>query len=574
MQRIRGRAASGGIVFGKIYFYQRDDQIVKKRKVGNTQLELQRYEYAKETALKEIDALYEREIEHIGKDHAEIFMIHKILVEDQRFVDRIKRSIERDECSADYAVHLAAAEIASELGRSEDDYMRARTADILDISHRLIRLIQNKSEIAPTFEKNTILCSYDLEPSETVMIDKSRVKAICTCYGSVTSHSSILARTMNIPSVAGLGKSLNESFNGCDAIVDGYAGILYIDPDNATKCRMIEKREEEGRKRELLKRLRGRKNITLDGTEIQLFANISGLMDMKYVSDNDAGGIGLLRSEFLYLQNDDFPDEELQFYTYRRVLEKMKNKLVIVRTLDIGPDKIPDLSDTSEANPAMGMRSIRLCFERPDIFRTQLRALYRASVFGKLAIMFPLIVDPEEIVAIKSIIQDVWDELDSENISYSKDVLIGIMIETPAAVILSDELAREVDFFNVGTNDLEQYTLAVDRQDMRLEKYCRPHHLAILRMIKQAADSVHRYGKWIGICGELAGEPELTETFLAMGIDVLSVSPAKILPMRRKIRALNIEDKHDILVRKGIIPPASSEYYDVYMNYSQNRKYE
>lgn len=573
MQRIRGRAASGGIVFGKIFFYQRDEQIVRKRRVGNRQLELQRYEYAKETALSELDTLYEREIKNIGKDHAEIFFIHKMLLEDDSFVQKITDTILNEGCSADYAVHRAASEIASTLGHSEDEYIRARTADMLDVSRRLIRHIQNKSESAPVFEKNTILCSYDLEPSETVMLDKTKVKAICTCYGSVTSHSSILARTMNIPTVAALGKALNDSYNGCDAIVDGYSGILYIEPDNATKRRMIEKREEEGRKRELLLRLRGRRNISLDGTEIALCANISGLTDLKYVEDNDAGGIGLLRSEFLYLQNDDFPDEELQFYTYRRVLEKMAGKQVIVRTLDIGSDKNPDLMDSEEVNPAMGMRSIRLCFERPDVFRTQLRALYRASVYGRLAIMFPLIVDPEEIVAIKAMIQDVWDELDAAGTAYSKNVEIGIMIETPAAVMFSDELAREVDFFSIGTNDLEQYVLAIDRKDVRLEKYCRPHHLAVLRMIKQAADSIHRYGKWIGICGELAGEPELTELFMAIGIDMLSVSPTKILPLRRKIRSLDLSDKEDILVRSGVMPPRDPRHYDVYMQYSAEKKY-
>ncbi len=573
MQRIRGRAASGGIVFGKIHFYQRDEQIVKKRRVGNPQLELQRYEYARSTALGELDALYERELKNIGKDHAEIFFIHKMLLEDYGFVEKITDMILGEGVSADYAVHRAANEIASELGHSEDEYIRARTADMLDVSRRLIRHIQNKSENTPVFEKNTILCSYDLEPSETVMLDKTRVKAICTCYGSVTSHSSILARTMSIPSIAALGKTLNESYNGCDAIVDGYSGILYIDPDNATKRRMIEKREEEGRKRELLQRLRGRKNITLDGAEIDLYANISGLTDLKYVVDNDAGGIGLLRSEFLYLQNDDFPDEELQFYTYRRVLERMEGKRVVVRTLDIGSDKNPDLGSSDEVNPAMGIRSIRLCFERPDVFRTQLRALYRASVYGRLAIMFPLIVDPEEIAAIKAIIQDVWDELDQQGIAYSKDVEIGIMIETPAAVMFSDELAREVDFFNIGTNDLEQYALAIDRQDMRLEKYCRPHHLAVLRMVKMAADAIHRYGKWVSICGELAGEPELTEIFLAIGIDTLSVSPTKILPLRRKIRSIELGDREDILVRSGIIPPSDPKHYGVYFDYSRERKY-
>ncbi len=554
MERIKGRAVTGGIVFGRIVFYHRGEQLIKKNRVSNLELELSRYEYAKRMAMSELDVLYEREIENIGKDHADIFMIHKMLLEDDGFVGRIEEIIRHESCNADYAVFHAANEVASELGHSEDEYIRARTADVKDVSRRLIRHIQNKSESELKFEKNSILCAYDIEPSETVAVDKDCVKAICTCYGSVNSHASILSRSMNIPTVVALGRGLVEELEGCEAVVDGYAGVLYINPDDETKRRMIEKREEEGRKRELLKRLKGRKNITLDGTEVEVHANISGLFDMKYVLENDAGGIGLFRSEFLYLQNDDFPDEELQFYTYRRALEKMEGKPVIIRTLDIGVDKNPDyLDDIQQDNPAMGLRSIRICFERPDIFRTQLRALYRASVYGKLAILFPMIVDPEEIIAIKGIIQDVCEELDAEGIPYSSNVELGIMIETPVAVMLSDELAREVDFFSVGTNDLEQYTIAVDRQDSRLEKYCRPHHMAVLRMIKMAADSAHRYGKWIGVCGELAGDTELTELLLSMGIDELSVSPSRLLLLRRKIRSISLTDKLGVLVRHGVV---------------------
>ncbi|MCD7740844.1 MAG: phosphoenolpyruvate--protein phosphotransferase [Ruminococcus sp.] len=562
MERIKGRAVTGGIVFGRIVFYHRGEQLIKKNRVSNLELELSRYEYAKRMAMSELDVLYEREIENIGKDHADIFMIHKMLLEDDGFVGRIEEIIRHESCNADYAVFHAANEVASELGHSEDEYIRARTADVKDVSRRLIRHIQNKSESELKFEKNSILCAYDIEPSETVAVDKDCVKAICTCYGSVNSHASILSRSMNIPTVVALGRGLVEELEGCEAVVDGYAGVLYIDPDDETKRRMIEKREEEGRKRELLKRLKGRKNITLDGTEVEVHANISGLFDMKYVLENDAGGIGLFRSEFLYLQNDDFPDEELQFYTYRRALEKMEGKPVIIRTLDIGVDKNPDyLDDIQQDNPAMGLRSIRICFERPDIFRTQLRALYRASVYGRLAILFPMIVDPEEIIAIKGIIQDVCEELDAEGVPYSSNVELGIMIETPAAVMLSDELAREVDFFSVGTNDLEQYTIAVDRQDSRLEKYCRPHHMAVLRMIKMAADSAHRYGKWIGVCGELAGDTELTELLLSMGIDELSVSPSRLLLLRRKIRSISLTDKLGVLVRHGVV--RADEAYDL-----------
>ncbi|MBQ1538318.1 MAG: phosphoenolpyruvate--protein phosphotransferase [Ruminococcus sp.] len=564
MERLRGRSASGGIVFGKIAFYHRDDQDVKKRKVGNPELELQRYHYAKEVAGRELDDLYEREVKNIGVDHADIFMIHRLLLDDDRFVSDIESTIMKENYSADYAVHFAANKIASELGRVEDEYMRARTADIKDVSRRLIRHIQNTPEQELVFRSNSILCCFDLEPSETIRLDKSKVKAICTCYGSTTSHSSIISRTLNIPGIVGLGRALTEDYDGHEAIVDGYAGVLYIDPDPVTRRRMLEKREEEGRKRELLLRLRGRRNITLDGSEIELYANINGLIDMKYVTENDAGGIGLLRSEFLYLQNDDYPDEELQFFTYRRVLELMEGKRVIVRTFDMGLDKNPDYEVEEELNPAMGMRSIRVCFENPEILHSQLRALYRASVYGRLAIMIPMIVDPEEIQHVKRMIRKVWDELDSEGIKYDQNVELGIMIETPAAVMLSDELAREVDFFNVGTNDLEQYSLAIDRHDSRLERFCRPHHIAVLRMIKMAADSVHRYGKWIGICGELAANPDFTETFLAMDVDMLSVSPMIILQMRRRIRSLNLTDKEQLLVDMGVVRSYEKNKYKLF----------
>ncbi len=562
MERIKGKAAAGGIIFGRLAFYRRDEQIVKKRRVAKPEIELQKYEYAIKESLEELDALYEREIKNIGRDHADIFMIHKMLIEDDDFVQRTRGIITKESCTADYAVEIAASQLAGELGRATDDYIRARTADVKDVSRRLIRHIQNTSEQQLIFAENSILCSFDLEPSEAVRLDKQKVKAICTCYGTVNSHAAILARTRNIPAVVSLGKALSEEFDGAEAIVDGYAGVLYINPDSATKRRMKEKREEEGRKHELLMRLRGRKNITLDGTEIQVYANINGVIDLKYAEENDAGGIGLLRSEFLYLKNDGFPDEELQFYTYRRVLEKMQGKRVIIRTLDIGADKSPDyFSNDSGENPAMGVRSIRICFEHPEIFRTQLRALYRASVYGRLAILFPMIIDPEEAVLAKSMAKSVCEELDAEGIPYSHNVELGVMIETPAAVMLSDELAREADFFSVGTNDLEQYTLALDRQNSMFDKYCRPHHKALLRMIKVSADSAHRHGKWIGVCGEIGAYTELTEVFLAMGIDEISVSPNQILPLRRKIRSLTIADRLDSLVKYGVIRPEQRDDY-------------
>lgn len=436
----------------------------------------------------------------------------------------------------------------------DSEYIKGRSADLKDVCDRLIRHIQNKSENTFNVCDRAIICADDLVPSETVRLDRSKVAAFCTCYGSSNSHTAILARTMNIPAIIGIGTQLLESYNGCDAVVDGYDGTLYIEPDEATLARLEKKNVEELKKKELLKRLKGKKNITLDGTEVKLYANIGGLSDIDSVIENDAGGIGLFRSEFLYLENDDFPDEEYQFYNYRSVLEQMKGKKVIIRTMDIGADKnISYFGLEKEQNPALGLRSIRLCLDRPEMFKTQLRALLRASVYGSLSIMLPMITDVEEIRRTKALIEETKQQLDAKNQPYSNEVELGIMIETPAAAIMSDILAQEADFLSIGTNDLEQYTLAMDRHNLRMESYGSDNHTALLRLMKITCDNAHKYGKWVGICGEFGSNMAYTEVFLAMGIDEISVAPAIILPLRSRIRTLDIREKEKILKKYGCL---------------------
>ena len=476
-----------------------------------------------------------------------------MIIKDIDFEKEVRDLIARDHYNADYAVAKTARDFSQVLSEMDSDYIKERSADVKDVCDRLIRHIQNKSENNFSVNEKSIICADDLVPSETVRLDKSKAAAFCTCYGSSNSHTAILARTMNIPAVIGIGKGLLESYNGCEAMVDGYSGMLYIEPDDKTRQELDKKQTAEAKKRELLKRLRGRRNITLDGTEIKLYANIGGLSDLDSVIENDAGGIGLFRSEFLYLENNDSPNEEYQFYSYRRVLEQMNGKRVIIRTMDIGADKnISYFGLEKEENPALGLRSIRLCLERPEMFKTQLRALLRASVYGQLAIMLPMITDVGEIRRTKVLIEEAKTQLRASEQPYSDNIEIGVMIETPAAAVLSDLLAPEADFFSIGTNDLEQYTLAMDRQNMRLESYCPNNHTALLRLMKTACDNAHKYGKWVGICGELGGDLSLAEVFLAMGIDEISVAPPRILPLRSKIRTLDLSDKKSVLERYGL----------------------
>lgn len=533
---INGKGVYGGIVFGKLSFFQRKDVSVKRTRIEDKEAEKKRFEKAKEKTLEQLQALYDKALKEVGETNAQIFEIHQMMVEDDDYNESVNSIIDSQSVNAEYAVAVTADNFAEMFGSMEDEYMKARAADVRDISNRIIGNFQADSDELNTADEKTIICSDDLAPSETVQLDKSKVLAFVTTGGSANSHTAILARTMNIPAVIGVSE-LTEEYSGKNAIVDGYKGTVYIEPDEKTSEEMKKKQEEDIKKKELLQQLKGMENVTKSGRKINIYANIGGLGDIGAVLLNDAGGIGLFRSEFLYLEDNDYPTEELQFLTYKKVLESMAGKKVIIRTLDIGADKKIDYFNLKkEDNPALGYRAIRICLTRKEIFKTQLRALYRASVFGNLGIMFPMIISTDEVKEIKELIEEVKKELDESGIEYSDSVEIGIMIETPAAVMISDELAQMVDFFSVGTNDLTQYTLAIDRQNPELDKFYNPHHEAVLRMIKMAADNAHKYGKWIGICGELGADTELTDRFLEMGIDELSVSPPFVLPVRQKVR--------------------------------------
>lgn len=551
--KLYGKGVSGGIAIGKISFYKGDEVCAKPGHIEDTAAEMKRFKEVKEFTRSQLKLLYEKALKEAGEESAQIFDIHQMMLEDIDYNESIENFIKLQHLNAEYAVALTADNFAEMFSAMDDDYMQGRAADVKDVSNRLMKNLMNQMEGAHTSEGKNIICANDLAPSETVQLDKAKVLAFGTVYGSSNSHTAILARTMNIPAIVDLGEALSQELDGKEAIIDGTAGILYIEPDEETKAVMEKKYQEEKHKKELLQSLKGRENITPDGQKIDVFANIGSLEDMAAVAANDAGGIGLFRSEFLYLERDDYPSEEMQFQYYKKVLKKMSGKKVIIRTLDIGADKKVDYFGLDkEENPALGYRAIRICLTRPEVFKTQLRALYRASVFGNLGIMFPMIISLEEIREIKKIIQQVQEELEKEAIPFNPHVEIGIMIETPAAVMISDLLAREVDFFSVGTNDLTQYTLAIDRQNPRLEQFCNTHHQGILRMIKFAADNAHKCGAWIGICGELGGDLELTETFLAMGIDELSVPPGLILPLRDKIRKTSTKNREEILKKFDI----------------------
>lgn len=533
---INGKGVYGGIVFGKLSFFQRKDVSVRRTKIEDKEAEKKRFEKAKERTLEQLQALYDKALKEVGETNAQIFEIHQMMVEDDDYNESVNSIIDSQSVNAEYAVAVTADNFAEMFGSMEDEYMKARAADVRDISNRIIGNFRDDSGELNTADEKTIICSDDLAPSETVQLDKSKVLAFVTTGGSANSHTAILARTMNIPAVIGVSE-LTEEYSGKNAIVDGYTGTIYIEPDEKTNEEMKKKQEEDIKKKELLQQLKGKENVTKSGRKINIYANIGGLGDIGAVLMNDAGGIGLFRSEFLYLEDNDYPTEELQFLTYKKVLESMAGKKVIIRTLDIGADKKIDYFNLKkEENPALGYRAIRICLTRKEIFKTQLRALYRASVFGNLGIMFPMIISTDEVKEIKELIEEVKKELDESGIEYSDSIELGIMIETPAAVMISDELAQMVDFFSIGTNDLTQYTLAIDRQNPELDKFYNPHHEAILRMIKMAADNAHKYGKWIGICGELGADTELTDRFLEMGIDELSVSPPFVLPVRQKVR--------------------------------------
>ncbi len=537
MITIQGKGACGAIAIGRLSFFKRGEISVKRERVEDTKAELERFEAARQEAQSQLRALYDKALIEIGEANAQIFDIHQMMLEDLDYIDSVTNIIENQQMNAEYAVAVTADNFAMMFSSMDDEYMKERAADVKDVSNRVLRCFQQTADGTVLSGDGLIICADDLAPSETVQLDKSKVLAFVTQKGSLNSHTAILARTMNIPAVIGVGEALNPEFDGKPAVVDGYTGEVFIEPDADTLALLKLKQQEDEKKKALLQELKGKENITLDGRKINIFANIGGLSDIGAVLVNDAGGIGLFRSEFLYLENNNFPSEELQFATYKKVLESMAGKKVIIRTLDIGADKKIEYFDLdAEENPALGYRAIRICLTRQDIFKTQLRALYRASVFGNLSIMFPMIIAREEILEIKKIINEVKIELAAENVPFSDDVEIGIMIETPAAAVISDILAPEVDFFSVGTNDLTQYTLAIDRQNPKLDGFYDPHHESVLRLIQFAADSAHKNGKWIGICGELGADLSLTERFLKMGIDELSVSPSLVLSLRDKVR--------------------------------------
>ncbi len=553
MITIKGKSVFSAIAIGKIQFLKKRESQVVREKAKNPQEEKKRFEQAKDMTLEQLDALYDKALREVGETNAQIFEVHKMMVEDDDYNESILNIIENQQVNAEYAVALTSDNFAEMFEAMEDEYMKARSADIKDISNRIIDNLTypdhtNSASINSAHKgilcsdnEGLIICADDLSPSETVALDKDKVLAFVTRFGSSNSHTAILARTMNIPAIIGV-TDLSESMNGKLAAVDGFSGTVYIEPNEETLTCIEKKQQEELHKKQLLQELKGKENVTLDGTKINIYANISGPKDIGAVLVNDAGGIGLFRSEFLYLESDDFPDEQTQFTAYKKVLESMAGKRVIIRTMDIGADKQIDYFGLDkEENPALGYRAIRICLNQPAIFRTQLRALLRASVYGKLSIMFPMITSLEEVLEIKSIYKSVMQDLDAEGIKYSEDIELGIMIETPAAAIISDLLAPEVDFFSVGTNDLTQYTLAVDRQNPKLERFCDTHHEAILRLIEHAAKSAHKHGKWIGICGELAADTDLTERWLKMGIDELSVSPPFVLALRDKVRKIDLK---------------------------------
>ena len=539
MITLTGKSVFGGVAIGKISFYKRSEKTIKREHVEDTDAEYQRFKDAQKIALDQLKKLYDKAMADVGEANAMIFEVHQMMLEDLDYVESIENIIKTQNVNAEYAIATTSDNFAQMFASMDDAYMQGRAADVKDISERLLGILSGTIDSIVQTDEPSIIAADDLAPSETVQLDKDKVLAFTTMYGSSNSHTAILARTMNIPAIIGLGEALTQEYDGKMAIVDGFTGIMYIDPDEKTMEEMKEKQQKDLEQKALLEQLKGKENITKEGQKINVYANIGNVADLGAVLKNDAGGIGLFRSEFLYLENETYPTEEQQFAVYKQVAETMAGKKVIIRTLDIGADKQVDYFNLDkEENPALGYRAIRICLTRPEIFKTQLRALYRAAVYGNLSIMFPMIISVAEVKKIKEIIEEVKDELKAEGIPYKEDVETGIMIETPASVMVSRELSKEVDFFSVGTNDLTQYTLAIDRQNSKLDEFYDPHHPAVLSMIKMAADNAHAEGKWIGICGELGADLELTEEFLKMGLDELSVSPAMVLPLRKRIRDL------------------------------------
>ena len=567
MEMYTGKSIFKGIAIGKILFYQKGEQPVKRVKIEDTAEQIKRYEDARAKAAEQLQGLYEKALKEVGEANAAVFEVHQMMLEDDDYIDSVVNIIETQQVNAEFAVATTGDNFAKMFAEMEDDYFKARAADVKDISERMVNILSGNESGGAIGDEPVIVVAEDLAPSETVQMDKEKLLAFVTRLGSANSHTAILARTMNIPALIEV--DIKEEWNGKMAVVDGYTGTFYIDPDEDILKKMQEKKEEDIKARELLQELKGKEDVTVDGKHIKLYANIGGVKDVASVLANDAAGIGLFRSEFLYLEADNYPNEEAQFQAYKTVAENMAGKKVIVRTLDIGADKQVDYFNLDhEENPAMGYRAIRICLDRRDIFRTQLRALLRASAYGNIGIMYPMIISVDEVKEIKKIVESIKTELTEKGIEYG-EVEQGIMIETPAAVMISDLLAEEVDFFSIGTNDLTQYTLAIDRQNSKLDNIYDAHHPAVLRMIQKTIENGHKAGCWVGICGELGADMTLTETFLKpssaasdvykrqgicgelgadmtltetflkMGIDELSVSPTFVLPIRKLIREMS-----------------------------------
>ena len=541
MQIYKGKSVFGGIAIGKISVYKKDEQLVKRVKIEDADAEMERYTEARNTAAAQLQKLYDKALKEVGEANAAIFEVHQMMLEDEDYNESVENIIRSQMVNAEYAVASTADNFAQMFEAMDDDYMRGRAADVRDISERVLTVLAGGAGSGLDSDEPVIIAADDLAPSETVQLDKDKVLSFVTAHGSENSHTAILARTMGIPALIGTGIDLDETVDGKLGIVDGTNGVVYVDPDAELLEEMKKKQQEEQEKKRLLQTLKGKENITLDGQKVMLYANVGNIKDLGIALQNDAGGIGLFRSEFIYLGQDHYPTEEEQFQIYKTVAETMAGRRVIIRTLDIGADKQCDYFELDkEDNPAMGLRAIRICLTRPEIFKTQLRALFRASVYGNINIMYPMIISVDEVRQIKAIVEEVKAELTEQGIEYGNPAQ-GIMIETPASVMMSRELAEEVDFFSSGTNDLTQYTLAIDRQNSKLDKFFDSHHPAVLRMIQMTVENAHKAGIWCGICGELGADQALTKDFLAMGVDELSVSPGSILPLRKIILETDVE---------------------------------
>lgn len=540
---LEGKAVFEGIAIGKLFVYKKKEQTVKREKVQDAAAEIKRYEAAKDLAIEQLQALHEKAVKEVGEAGAEIFEAHQFMVDDGDYIDSVKNIIETENVNAEYAVAQTGDIFHNMFSEMDDEYFKGRATDVKDITERIINCLNGGSSGDIDSDEPVVVVADDLAPSETVQMDKEKILSFVTVHGSANSHTSILAKTMNIPAIIGCDIPLTKEVDGKLAIVDGFEGKVYIDPAQDVLAEKKKLLQKELDKKELLEQLKGKDNVTLDGQHINLYANIGNTKDLGLVLQNDAGGIGLFRSEFIYLGSDDYPTEEEQFAIYKQVAQAMAEKKVIIRTLDIGADKQADYFNLpKEENPAMGLRAIRICLTNPEIFKTQLRAILRASAYGNISIMFPMIISVEEVKRIKEIVEEVKKELDEIGLPYDKDIELGVMIETPAAVMIAEELAREVDFFSVGTNDLTQYTLAIDRQNQNLDEFYDAHHPGLLKMLKMIVDGAHKGGAWAGICGELGSDLSLTKEFLAMGYDELSVSPGRILPLRKVVLETDVSE--------------------------------